>query len=71
MRREITRIEPRSAIRVGFFIGMLFGILFGLYSAVLLKGMGDAGMQLFGAADAAQLKSLTCVRPALLHCSWG
>ncbi|MBK6909527.1 MAG: DUF3566 domain-containing protein [bacterium] len=66
MRREITRIEPRSAIRVGFFIGMLFGILFGLYSAVLLKGMGDAGMQLFGAADAAQLKSLTGVSTFLL-----
>lgn len=57
-RREITRIEPRSAVRVGFFLGLLFGILFGLYSAFLLKGMGDAGLQMFGGAEAAQLKSL-------------
>lgn len=57
-RREITRIEPRSAIRVGFFLGLLFGVLFGLYSAFLLKGMGDTGLQMFGAAEAAQIKAL-------------
>jgi len=57
-RREITRIEPRSAIRIGFFLGLLFGALFGVYSAVLLKGMGDTGLQMFGATEAAQIKSL-------------
>ncbi|MBK6766353.1 MAG: DUF3566 domain-containing protein [bacterium] len=57
-RREITRIEPRSAVRVGFFLGLLFGLLFGLYSAVMLKAMGDAGMKMFGESEAAQLKAL-------------
>ena len=57
-RREITRIEPRSAIREGFFRGLLFGALFGLYSAFLLKGMGDSGLQMFGANEAEQIKAL-------------
>lgn len=57
-RREITRIEPRSAVRVGFFLGLLFGVLFGLYSAFLLKGMGDEGLQMFGATEASELKAL-------------
>jgi hypothetical protein len=57
-RRELTRIEPRSAVRVGFFLGLLFGVLFGLYSAFLLKGMGDAGLQMFGASEASEIKAL-------------
>ncbi|MCB9358020.1 MAG: DUF3566 domain-containing protein [Calditrichaeota bacterium] len=57
-RREITRIEPRSALRVGFFLGVLGGVLFGLYSAALLKSMGDSGAALFGETEAAQLRSL-------------
>lgn len=66
IRREITRIEPRSALRVGFFLGLLFGILFGLYSAMVLKGMGESGMNMFGEAEAAQLKSLGGVSTILL-----
>lgn len=65
-RREITRIEPRSALRVGFFLGLLFGLLFGLYSAMVLKGMGESGMKMFGEAEAAQLKSLGGISTILL-----
>lgn len=65
-RRELTRIEPRSAVRVGFFLGLLFGILFGLYSAVVLKGMGDSGFEMFGSTEASQLKALGGVSTVFL-----
>jgi len=65
-RREVTRIEPRSAVRVGFFLGLLFGLLFGLYSAVMLRAMGDAGMKMFGGAEAEQLKALGGVSTVLM-----
>jgi len=66
MRREITRIEPRSAVRVGFFLGLLFGVLLGLYSSLVLKGMGEQGAQLLGSAEAAQIKELAGVSTILL-----
>ena len=39
MRREILRIEPASAVRIGFVIGLLVGFVVGLVEAVLLKAM--------------------------------
>ena len=39
MKREILRIEPASAIRIGFVVGLFFGFIFGLVEAVLLKAM--------------------------------
>lgn len=65
-RREVTRIEPRSAVRVGFFIGLVIGLLFGLYSAALLKGMSESSLSLLGGADAAQIKSLGSVSTIFL-----
>ena len=65
-RREITRIEPRSAVRIGFFLGLVVGLLFGLYSAAVLKGLSDSGMALLGDAETAQLKELGGISTVLL-----
>jgi len=42
VKREILRIEPSSAMRIGFFIGLITGFLVGLLEAVLLKAMSGA-----------------------------
>ena len=42
MKREITRIEPWSAMRVGFFFGLLSGFLFGLFSGSLTKYLANS-----------------------------
>jgi len=39
MKREIMRIEPASAIRIGFVVGLFTGFALGLVEAVLLKAM--------------------------------
>ncbi len=37
MKKEITRFEPWSAVRVGFFFGLLSGFLFGLFNGFFIK----------------------------------
>ncbi len=37
MKRELRRIEPWSAVRVGFFFGLIAGFLFGLLNAAIIK----------------------------------
>jgi hypothetical protein len=39
VKREILRIEPASAIRIGFVVGLFAGLVMGLVEAVLLKAM--------------------------------
>ncbi len=39
MKRELQRVEPWSAVRIGFFIGLLGGFLLGLLNGVLVKYM--------------------------------
>lgn len=58
VRRELQRIEPRTALRAGFFLGLLFGCLFGLYAAWVLKGIGDTGAGLLSAAETEQMKAI-------------
>ncbi|MFZ5433256.1 MAG: DUF3566 domain-containing protein [Calditrichota bacterium] len=43
MIREIRRIEPVSAIRVGFFIGLLSGFIFGLVEGTIIKAIAQSG----------------------------
>jgi hypothetical protein len=44
VKREIRRIEPMSAMRVGFLVGLLSGVVLGLLQALLLKMLaGSAG----------------------------
>lgn len=57
-RRELQRIEPRTALRAGFFLGLLFGLLFGLYAAWVLKGLGDVNSGLISAAESEQLQAI-------------
>jgi hypothetical protein len=35
--RELKRIEPKSVVRIAFFIGLLCGFLFGIYSSYVMK----------------------------------
>lgn len=37
MKREIHRIDPWSAVRVGFFLGLFCGFLFGLFNGAIVK----------------------------------
>lgn len=37
MIRELKRIEPKSVVRIAFFIGLLCGFLFGVYSSFVLS----------------------------------
>ncbi|HEY3295818.1 MAG TPA: DUF3566 domain-containing protein [bacterium] len=39
MKREILRVEPASAVRIGFVVGLFTGFVAGLVEAVLLKAM--------------------------------
>lgn len=39
MKREILRLEPVSAMRIGFVLGLFAGFVMGLVEAVLLKAM--------------------------------
>jgi ABC-type Fe3+ transport system permease subunit len=43
LKREIQRIEPRSALRIGFFVGLLLGFVIGLFEAAIFKSMSGAG----------------------------
>ena len=42
MRREIRRIEPWSAVRVGFFAGLVAGFIFGLLNGAIVKYLAGA-----------------------------
>ncbi len=41
MRRELHRIEPWSAVRIGFFFGLFSGFLFGLLNAWAAKYLAE------------------------------
>jgi len=39
--RELKRIEPKSVVRIAFFIGLLCGFLFGIYSSFVLNELSS------------------------------
>ena len=41
MTREIRRILPFSAVRVGFFFGLAFGFLFGLFNGLIVSFIAE------------------------------
>jgi hypothetical protein len=59
MKREIQRIEPVSAIRVGFLVGMVSGVIFGLIEVLLIKGISQGGGSSFLPVEAAELTNLS------------
>jgi hypothetical protein len=58
MKREIQRIEPVSAVRVGFLVGLISGVIFGLIEVILIKGMSQSVGSSFFPAEAAELTNL-------------
>lgn len=47
MKREIHRIEPFSAVRVGFFFGLFIGFFFGLFNAAVVRFLAASYGQAF------------------------
>lgn len=43
MKHELLRIEPRSAIRIGFFLGLLGGFILGVFEMLFFRAVSDAG----------------------------
>ncbi|MDD5087344.1 MAG: DUF3566 domain-containing protein [bacterium] len=43
MKRELLRIEPVSATRVGFFVGLAAGVVFWILELLLMKLLSGAG----------------------------
>jgi len=43
VRHEISRIEPWSAVRIGFFMGLLCGFVLGLLEVAVFKSLSGAG----------------------------
>jgi hypothetical protein len=59
VRHEIQRIEPRTALRVGFFVGLLLGFVIGLFEAAVFKSMSGVPGASALPADMQQLMSLS------------
>ncbi|MBU0691835.1 DUF3566 domain-containing protein [bacterium] len=55
MIRELKRIEPKSVVRIAFFIGLLCGFLFGVYSSFVLSELTT----MLTTEESAALKGLT------------
>ena len=55
MKREILRIEPKSALKIGFFMGLLGGFIFGMFEAYLIQAL--AGSKILP-AEASQIGEL-------------
>jgi hypothetical protein len=53
--RELKRIEPKSVVRIAFFIGLLCGFLFGIYSSYVMK---EISRNFLSPEDAAALSGL-------------
>lgn len=48
-KRHIERIEPVSAVRMGFFIGLVVGVCFGLLNLYVMRTLsGIAGSNMLG-----------------------
>ncbi len=47
MRKELTRITPKSVVKVFFFLGLAINFLLGLLWGLFLKGAIDSGSDLF------------------------
>jgi hypothetical protein len=54
--RELKRIEPKSVVRIAFFIGLLCGFLFGIYSSYVMK---EISRNFLSPEDAAAFGGLT------------
>jgi hypothetical protein len=54
--RELKRIEPKSVVRIAFFLGLLCGFLFGIYSSYVMK---EISRSFLSPEDAAALGGLT------------
>ncbi len=59
MKKEITRIEPWSAVRVGFFFGLLSGILFGLFNGFFIKLLAGTSASSMLPPDAKELSGFS------------
>lgn len=59
MKKEITRIEPWSAVRVGFFFGLLSGFLFGLFNGFFIKLLAGTSASSMLPPDAKDLAGLS------------
>lgn len=59
MKREIQRIEPMSAVRVGFLVGLASGVVFGLLEAALFKTLSQSTGASFLPPEAADLVNLS------------
>jgi hypothetical protein len=59
LKKEITRIEPWSAVRVGFFFGILLGLVFGLFNGVLIKYLSGTSASSLLPPDAKELSSFS------------
>ena len=55
MKHEVLRIEPRSAMRIGFFIGLLGGFVFGLVETLIFRAMSGASTGITLPPEAQQL----------------
>ena len=43
VKHEVLRVEPRSAVRVGFLLGLLGGFVFGLIEVLLFRAVSRTG----------------------------
>jgi hypothetical protein len=43
VKHEVLRVEPRSALRVGFLIGLLGGFVFGLFEVLFFRALSSGG----------------------------
>lgn len=59
MKKEISRIEPWSAVRVGFFFGLLTGILFGFFNGFFIKLLAGTTASSLLPPDAKELSGLS------------
>lgn len=55
MKHEVLRIEPRSAMRIGFFVGLLGGFIFGLFETLIFRAMSSTGGSTILPPEARQL----------------
>jgi hypothetical protein len=71
MKREIMRIEPVSAVRIGFMLGLGLGVIFGIVEAVVFKLLANSGSESMLPAGTAELTKLSGGGVVILALSTG
>jgi hypothetical protein len=59
MKRELLRIEPWSAVRVGFFFGLLIGFAAALFEVFLLKSLSGTSAKSLLPPEASQMVGMS------------